>query len=331
MEDNKTKYIESSLAAFRAIKSFVFQKGAYPGNFDNGTWKEEDYDDPGYRRVMREDFDNYLRLLTIIRKQYAQALCDAVPHIESEYDHLVINSRNLDQAVKLFRKKFEEVFFVIEWKWDINKIIGNYILPLGSHDIITHEEGNLYQDLICDIGLIHCQAVNVVCDVFDIERPWNKNRPDAIKIEAARTECAENGTTETEGRTTETEDGHSLQTSGKDGGSETDSIKRQIPPEFAEYFNASFKGIGPNNIDDYKKLVSSLTDVARERSAYEYAKIALLIYKSNKMLQRKRPNTFREWYQYFCTIVGCECSSWYKPSNLPITKALKEEFYYLLN
>ena len=53
MEDNKTKYIESCLAAFRAIKSFVFQKGAYPGNFYNGTWKEEDYEDPGYRRVMR--------------------------------------------------------------------------------------------------------------------------------------------------------------------------------------------------------------------------------------------------------------------------------------
>ena len=107
MEDNKTKYIESSLAAFRAIKSFVFQKGAYPGNFDNGTWKEEDYDDPGYRRVMREDFDDYLRSLTIMRKQYAQALCDAVPHIESEYDNLVINSRNLEQAFKLFKKKFD--------------------------------------------------------------------------------------------------------------------------------------------------------------------------------------------------------------------------------
>ena len=32
------------------------------------------------------------------------------------------NSRNLDQTVKLFRKKFGEVFFVIEWRWDINKI-----------------------------------------------------------------------------------------------------------------------------------------------------------------------------------------------------------------
>jgi len=121
MEDNKTKYIESSLAAFRAIKSFVFQKGAYPGNFDNGTWKEEDYDDKGYRKVMREDFDNYLRLLVIIRKQYAQALCDAVPHIESEYDNLVINSRNLDQAVKLFRKKFDEVFLSLSGSGTLTK------------------------------------------------------------------------------------------------------------------------------------------------------------------------------------------------------------------
>ena len=34
MEESKTKNIESSLAAFRAIKTFVFMKGAYPRNFD---------------------------------------------------------------------------------------------------------------------------------------------------------------------------------------------------------------------------------------------------------------------------------------------------------
>ena len=34
MEDCKTKYIESSLAAFRAIKTFVFIKGIYPRNFN---------------------------------------------------------------------------------------------------------------------------------------------------------------------------------------------------------------------------------------------------------------------------------------------------------
>ncbi len=43
MEDNKTKYIESSLAAFRVINAFVLQKGAYPKNFDSDFWKEEDY------------------------------------------------------------------------------------------------------------------------------------------------------------------------------------------------------------------------------------------------------------------------------------------------
>lgn len=328
MEESKTKYIESSLAAFRAIKSFVFQKGAYPGNFDNGTWKEEDYDDPGYRRVMREDFDNYMRSLAIIRKQYAQALCDAVPHIESEYDNLVINSRNLDQAVKLFRKKFEEVFFVIEWKWDINKIMGNYILPLGSHDIITHEEGNLYQDLICDIGLIHCQAVNVVCDVFDLERPWNKNRPDAIKIEAARTECTKNGAAETEGGITETEDGHYLQKTEKNGKSETNDINCKLPSEFADYFVASFKGIGPNNINLYKRLEENLTDTKIERSVIEYAKIALLIYNSKKM-SSKKPQTFSKWYQYFCKIVGCEYNKDYKPSKLKDTEGLEKEFSFL--
>ena len=321
MEDNKTKYIESCLSAFRAIKSFVFQKGAYPGNFENGTWKEEDYEDSDYRRVMREDFDDYLKLLALIREQYAQVLCDAVPHVESEYDNLVINSRNLDQAIKLFRKKFDEVLFVIEWKWDMNKILGNYLLPLRNHGIISNEESNLYQDLICDIGLIHCQAVNAVCDVFEIDRPWDKNRSDVPKIATSQTESTDN----TESKTKDEEPSPTTKTEpvSKD--------KRQIPPEFADYFTAPFKGIGPGNIDNYSKLVSSLTDAARKRSVIEYARIAHLVYNSSKMLQRKKPNTFSEWYQYFCTIVGCEYNSSYKPSKLSITKSLEQEFSYMLD
>lgn len=328
MEDNKTKYIESSLAAFRAIKSFVSQKGAYPGNFDNGTWQEKDFDDPDYRRVMREDFDDYIRLLSIIRKQYAQALCDAIPHIESEYDNLVINSSNLDQAVKLFKKKYGEVLFVIEWQWDINKILKNYLIPLESHDIISHEDSGLYQDLICDIGMIHCQAVNAVCEVFEMERPWDKNRPDVPKVEAHHAESIKETSAIKDAHPSAEEDKQPSQTtSPKTDGEE----RRQIPKEFADYFNASFKGIGPHNIDNYSKLVSSLTDEARIRSDYESAKIALLIYRSSMMLQRKRPNTFREWYQYFCKVVGCEYNKDYKPSNLPISKRLKDEFYYLLD
>lgn len=327
MEDNKTKYIESSLAAFRAIKSFVSQKGAYPGNFDNGTWQEKDFDDPDYRRVMREDFDDYIRLLSIIRKQYAQALCDAIPHIESEYDNLVINSRNLDQAVKLFKKKYGEVLFVIEWHWDINKILKNYLIPLESHDIISHEDSCLYQDLICDIGLIHCQAVNAVCEVFEMERPWDKNRPDVPKVEANHAESIKETSAIKNARPSAEEDKHPSQTtSPKTEGEE----RRQIPKEFADYFNAPFKGIGDGNIIDYySKLVASLTDTARKRSVIEYAKIALLIYNSSKILQRKKPNTFSEWYQYFCEIVGCEYNKDYKPSKLQATESLEKEFSFL--
>ena len=130
MENSKIQYLESSIAAFRAIRSLVFQKGAYPKSFDAGTWKEEDYEDPDYRRAMRNDFEEYLELLATANNQYAKALYDAMPYVESEYNNLVINSRNMEQAIKLFRKKFEEVMFAIEWYMDINKTLKNYLVPL---------------------------------------------------------------------------------------------------------------------------------------------------------------------------------------------------------
>ena len=323
MEESKTKYIESSLVAFRAIRAFVFQKGAYPKNFDTDFWKEEDYQDSDFRRSMREEFEQYAEMLATVNNTYVKALYEAMPHIESEYNNLVINSRNMEQAVKLFKGKFEEIMFVIEWQLDINKTLGNYLCPLLTHNIIRSDEGDAYQDIICNIGLYYCQAVNVVCDVFDIERPWNKNRPDALKIEATRTESIKEGAVETE-------EGHTSQATEKNGKSGTNDINRKLPSEFADYFNAPFRGIG-GCINYYEKLEDSLTDPAKKRSSFEYAKIALFIYQSKKILPRKKPNTFREWYQYFCSIVGCECNSWYKPSNLPFTKALKEEFYYLLD
>ena len=108
MEDSKTKYIESSLAAFRAIKTFVFIKGIYPRNFNSGFWDEEDYKNPDLRLSMRNEFEQYLEMLASVHNDYAKTLYDAMPHIESEYNNLVINSRNLEQAVKLFKEKYKE-------------------------------------------------------------------------------------------------------------------------------------------------------------------------------------------------------------------------------
>jgi hypothetical protein len=102
-----------------------------------------------------------------------------------------------------------------------------------------------------------------------------------------------------------------------------------LPKEFAEHFSAPFKGVGQGNINYYEKLEDSLTDRAKTRSVLEYARIAHLIYNSDKMNQRLKPHSFSDWYKYFCQIVGCEYNPEYKPSKLKDTKGLEKEFYFL--
>ena len=109
-----------------------------------------------------------------------------------------------------------------------------------------------------------------------------------------------------------------------------ETVIRQIPADFANYFVAPFRGIGQGNIINYyTKLEESLTNPAKTRSSLEYAKIAYLIFCSNKVLERKRPQTFSEWYRFFCNVVGCEFNPDYKPSKLKDTSSLEKEFSYL--
>ena len=199
MEDSKTKYIESSLAAFRAIKTFVFIKGIYPRNFNTGFWDEEDYNDPDLRLSMRKEFEQYLEMLASVHNDYAKALYDATPHIESEYNYLVINSRNMEQAVKLFKEKYEEAMIVIEYEMDVNQLLFRYLAPLKKHAIITEKEGDGYQEIICNIGMVYNNAVNVVCKVFDLELPWNHINPNAKQITHHRTDTQDSSAQNTEG------------------------------------------------------------------------------------------------------------------------------------
>ena len=174
MEECKTKHIESSLTAFRTIKAFVFMKGAYPRNFDTGFWDEKDYEDPDFRRSIRDEYEQHLEMLASVYNSYVKALYEAIPHVESEYNSLVINSRNMEQAVKLFKDKYEESMIVVENELDTNRLLRNYLTPLKKHGIITFDEGNDYQELVCRIGTMYNDAVHVVCKVFGLERPWNQ-------------------------------------------------------------------------------------------------------------------------------------------------------------
>lgn len=198
MEESKTKNIESSLAAFRAIKTFVFMKGAYPRNFDTGFWDESDYEDPDLRRSMRDGYEQHLEMLAFVYNNYVKALYEAIPHVESEYNSLVINSRNMEQAVKLFSDKYEEAIIAVENELDTNRLLRNYLAPLKEHGIITFDEGNDYQELVCRIGILYNDAVHVVCKVFGLERPWNRVMSNAKQIPNNKVEENESSTPDTD-------------------------------------------------------------------------------------------------------------------------------------
>ena len=198
MEESKTKNIESSLAAFRAIKTFVFMKGAYPRNFDTGFWDESDYEDSDLRRSMRDGYEQHLEMLAFVYNNYVKALYEAIPHVESEYNSLVINSRNMEQAVKLFSDKYEEAIIAVENELDTNRLLRNYLAPLKEHGIITFDEGNDYQELVCRIGILYNDAVHVVCKVFGLERPWNQVMGNAEQIPNNKVEKNESSTPNTD-------------------------------------------------------------------------------------------------------------------------------------
>lgn len=93
-----------------------------------------------------------------------------------------------------------------------------------------------------------------------------------------------------------------------------------------QYFRSSFKGMGKNNFDYYSSMIDELK---KGRSTKEYAQIALIIYESDKLNDRK-PATFLAWYRIFCNCIGCTYSKNYKPSKLKnIPQNLYNLFSYL--
>ena len=99
------------------------------------------------------------------------------------------------------------------------------------------------------------------------------------------------------------------------------------PDTLADYFVASFKGIGPSHpINFYAMLREALH---LKRNDIDYARIALLIYQSNKLQPQKRPKSFATWYRIFCKSIGCKYHSHYRPNKLIIHDSLRKELYYL--
>jgi len=180
-------------------------------------------------------------------------------------------------------------------------------------------------DFLCRIGLEYIYCVNFLTDSFD-SRVFNEAQKKEIKRMILHSADV------LEENISETPTVIDMDNKFKEKIEALhDEIKaHQLPAEFADYFMAPFKGIGNGNINYYKRLEENLTDASRERSVIEYARIAMLIFNSKKM-SAKKPQTFSEWYQFFCKIVGCKYNKDYKPVKLEATENLKKEFYFLLN
>lgn len=91
-----------------------------------------------------------------------------------------------------------------------------------------------------------------------------------------------------------------------------------------KYFVSSFKGAG-SSIDYFGYLVD---DIKKAQTAKDAARMALLIYNSDKMIKSQKPNTFTEWYRVFCEMTGHIYNPEYKPSKLD-TESIKNRLYYL--
>lgn len=103
-------------------------------------------------------------------------------------------------------------------------------------------------------------------------------------------------------------------------------VERIINEEaLKKYFIATFKGAGNNSTNYFDYLIE---DINKLRNPKDAARMALIIYRSDKMIKTQKPNTFKEWYRLFCEITGCAYSPDYKPSNLD-TNNMESKLSYL--
>ena len=234
------------------------------------------------------------------------------------------NYVNLEVILNMIGDDFLKYTINMSELCNIKKIKATYLNLLVKYGITHPSNAERYEGFVCRIGLEYIYCVNLLTDSFD-SRVFNDVQKKEIKrriLYNADLLMDEFGKMPTV---------IDLENDFKE---KVESLRNEInsyhlPKEFAEHFSAPFKGVGQGNINYFEKLEDSLTDRAKTRSVLEYARIAYLIYNSDKMNQRLKPHSFIDWYKYFCQIVGCEFNPEYKPSKLKDTKGLEKEFYFL--
>lgn len=309
----------------KEVKLTVEDMGFMPTNIPSD--KELQNMTAEQKSVIEQEFRNYY-------KCYAET-CTKVVHnnmfvnvekVNEEVRSLYYsNYVNLEVILNKIGDDFLKYIINMSELCDIKKIRTTYIDKLVKYGITASDNAIRYNDFLCRIGMEYIYCVNFLTDSFD-SRVFNEAQKKEIKRMILHSADV------LEENISETPTVIDMENKFKEKieALRNEIKSRQLPAEFADYFIAPFKGIGNGNINYYKRLEENLTDASRKRSVIEYAKIALLLYNSKKM-SAKKPQTFSEWYQYFCKIVGCKYNKDYKPVKLEATENLKKEFYFLLS
>ena len=178
------------------------------------------------------------------------------------------NYVNLEMILNKIGDDFLKYIINMSELCDIMKIRTVYLDPLVKYGITAPDNAVRYNDFLCRIGLEYIYCVNYLTDSFD-SRVFNEAQKKEIKRMILHSADV------LEENLSDTPPIIDLDNKFKDKIEALhDEIKaRQLPSEFADYFTAPFKGIGPGNINYFKRLEENLTDVTKERSVIEYAKI----------------------------------------------------------
>ena len=173
IDNSQTKNIEVAIEAFRTIKKAVQEYGFCPRELKTMPLDEEDIDNPALRQRLRNYFDEYANIYVAIYNRVLPALIESMRNIESEYNYLTINSRNLKKALDLFTSKISESLIDLEGISKKSGYMKFFIGPLRSHSIISPEEADMYFQKLNDISWNYCQAAIHIRDVFKIKQPWS--------------------------------------------------------------------------------------------------------------------------------------------------------------
>lgn len=200
---------------------------------------------------------------------------------------------------------FEQMFSP-EWVWMPEKSIQEYIIKVVA-DFHNHNEKiffvrNLRKSIVDRIGESNSLMKRVDKDRYN--KFYNIS-------EWICTLNLENGVSEITKKKSE---------------SQTEKSQRVVNSDkLKDYFVSTFKGMGNGTINHFNTMIDELKT---DRIAKEFAQIALMIYDSGKLNDRK-PKAFAKWYELFCECIGCEKKT-YKPKDLkPLPENLKKLFNYL--